>query len=106
MDTDGGKFRRIQNAIGAGGDRGHVHEFAFGFEERKRFAGAFERLTDRSAADHFDNFVRGDRTGIGDMVDAEGDLFFETFPTGADKFVEVRNGIAGFEEAFVAHQLG
>lgn len=56
--------------------------------------------------DEVDDFAGGDGAGVGDVVDAEGDLFVDAFPAGADKFVEVRDGVAGVEETFVAEEFG
>ena len=100
LDADAGEFGGGHDAVRARGFCGEFHELVFAGEELVLLR------VDAAFFDEGDNFAGSDVAGIGDVVDAEGDAFFPAGEGGGDELVELRNGVLGFEEFCVAHQLG
>lgn len=99
LDADGGEFGGVHRAVGARGLRGDVHELGFVFEEDVVL---FE---DATLQDVVDDLAGGDLAGVGDVVGAEGDAFLPARKRGGDKLLELGDGIGGFEQTLVAHEL-
>jgi|694.fasta_scaffold00079_15 hypothetical protein len=90
----------VQDAIGPWRFRCQCKEFRFICEK-------LERLVRNSPLlDPPNDPPGGDRSGIGQIVDAEGEILFEAIDTGCSEFREASQRVFRVEQSGVVEQLG
>lgn len=99
MDADAGEFGGRHHAVGARSFRGDFHKLLLAGEEL-----VFLRVH-AAFLDERNHFARGDVTGVGHVVRAEGNAFFPACEGGGDELVQLRDRVFGIEELRVAHQF-
>jgi hypothetical protein len=94
------EFGGGHHAVAAGSFGGFGHEIGFVGEEAVVF------FADAGIKNEVNDFAGGDVAGVGDVVDAVGDVFFPAGEGGGNEFVELRDGVGRLQQALVAHELG
>lgn len=90
----------VEHAVGAGRLGGDTHEFGLVAKKVELL------MADAALLDELDDFAGGDGARVGHIVDTERDALLPARETGANKLIELRERVARFQQALVAHDFG